>query len=294
MCCGMSGNRSAQLQVLAIAVVTAAALTLIIRYDQPAGEATATSTWDAPPEGMVAGPGPAAPEPSTTTAPPTTERRATRNAFSDRVPRFPAAPPASPVTLDASQGAPLLHRVPTSDPVAFITIDDGLVAHPQAAELIEASGIPTSLFPIAGAAAENPGFIQGILDLGAALQTHTMSHAKLQGQSYDFQREEICGGAGQLATMFGQQPTLFRPPGGAYDQTTLRAAQDCGMTAVLHWSETVNDGAVQYQTGQQVRPGDIILMHFRDTFVEDFLAALDAVHAAGLTPARLEDYLVAS
>jgi hypothetical protein len=41
----------------------------------------------------------------------------------------------------------------------------------------------------------------------------------------------------------------------------------------------------------KVQPGDIILMHFRPRFVDDFLAVLKAIHKAGLTPARLEDYI---
>jgi hypothetical protein len=38
-------------------------------------------------------------------------------------------------------------------------------------------------------------------------------------------------------------------------------------------------------------PGDIVLMHFRNTFVEDFLAFLNHCKAQGLTPVPLEDFL---
>ena len=34
-------------------------------------------------------------------------------------------------------------------------------------------------------------------------------------------------------------------------------------------------------------------MHFRPAFMADFLAALKAIHRAGLTPALLEDYITA-
>jgi len=40
-----------------------------------------------------------------------------------------------------------------------------------------------------------------------------------------------------------------------------------------------------------VKRGDIILMHFRGEFVDDFVAALRAIKAAGLVPALLEDYV---
>jgi hypothetical protein len=67
--------------------------------------------------------------------------------------------------------------------------------------------------------------------------------------------------------------------------------RDCGIRAVVYWRETVDDGIVRFQEGSTVRPGDIILMHFRARFVDDFIAALQAIKDAGLTPALLEDYL---
>jgi hypothetical protein len=49
---------------------------------------------------------------------------------------------------------------------------------------------------------------------------------------------------------------------------------------------------VAYQRpDHRVRAGDIILMHFRSTFPDDFVAALRAIKAAGLTPAVLADYV---
>jgi len=83
-----------------------------------------------------------------------------------------------------------------------------------------------------------------------------------------------------------------RPPYGDYDANTLKATRDCGLKAAFYWSETVNDGKVYFQTSKHViKPGDIILMHFRPAFAKDVLAALTAIKQAGLTPALLEDYI---
>ena len=60
---------------------------------------------------------------------------------------------------------------------------------------------------------------------------------------------------------------------------------------MFFWKETVHKGKVRYQEGKKVQKGDIIMMHFRPAFVKDFLAALRAIHRAGLTPALLEDYI---
>lgn len=61
------------------------------------------------------------------------------------------------------------------------------------------------------------------------------------------------------------------------------------MKAVVTWMVTVNDGALQYQIGDCLRPGDIVLMHFRPTFVADLEAFIAAANASGLRMALLED-----
>ncbi len=64
------------------------------------------------------------------------------------------------------------------------------------------------------------------------------------------------------------------------------------MKASFTWMETTNKGKIRFQNGQKlINPGDIILMHFRPAFIEDFLAVLKVIHKSGLTPALLEDYI---
>ncbi|MEV8515228.1 polysaccharide deacetylase family protein [Dactylosporangium sp. NPDC051484] len=210
--------------------------------------------------------------------------------YRDRLPAFDKAPPAHPVTLPDGGSAAWISRVPTDQPVAFVTIDDGWVKHPEAAELLREAHVPVTLFLTVNAISDKPAYFKTLQDIGAVIEAHTITHTNLSGKSYSFQKEEICGSADQLATLYGRRPTLFRPPGGIQDATTLRAVHDCGLKAAFFWKETVNRGSVQYQEARVVQPGDVILMHFRDQFVEDFIAALKAIKAAGLTPAQLEDY----
>jgi hypothetical protein len=57
------------------------------------------------------------------------------------------------------------------------------------------------------------------------------------------------------------------------------------------WTAAVNDGVVQFQQGNELRRGDIVLMHFRNTFGQDFTAFLTEAKKDGLTPVPLEDFL---
>jgi peptidoglycan/xylan/chitin deacetylase (PgdA/CDA1 family) len=208
------------------------------------------------------------------------------------LPHFAPAPAPEPIRLTGGPDAPIFFQLPVSTPVAFLTIDDGLVQQPEDLQIMKAAGIPFTMFLIAPVAAHNPAFFNQLVDDGGVIEDHTMTHPSLKGKPYATQRSEICGARTLLTTTFGPAPTLFRPPYGAYDTTTLRAVHDCGLQAAVHWSETVDQGKVNYQTAlHRIQPGDIILMHFRPAFPRDVLAALLAIQAAGLVPALLENYV---
>jgi peptidoglycan/xylan/chitin deacetylase (PgdA/CDA1 family) len=233
-------------------------------------------------------PGPTSPSgtPSTGSPSPTANDLA-------RLPKF--GPPPVPVPIHVPNGAiaPIYKRLPTNQPVAFLTIDDGWFQLPGDTRIMQAAHIPFSMFLIAPVAQRNPGFFKQLEAAGGVVEDHTVSHAEMKGKPYEFQRREICNAKTYLQSEFGTDLHLFRPPFGDYDQTTLRAVRDCGLTAALYWSETVNNGTVFYQTAEhRIHPGDIILMHFRPAFINDVIAALTAIHNAGLTPALLENYLV--
>ncbi len=209
-----------------------------------------------------------------------------------KLPTFGPPPPAVPVVLPGGATAKLFFRMPVTAKVAFLTMDDGIDQQPADLQVMKAAGIPFTMFLIGPVAAKNPTFFKALEADGGVIEDHTITHTELKGKSYAFQKNEICGAKAKLAAAFGQPPTLFRPPYGDYDQTTLKAVHDCGLTAAFDWSETVNDGKVFYQTSvHKIKPGDIILMHFRPAFPQDVLAALTAIHNAGLTPALLTSYM---
>lgn len=213
------------------------------------------------------------------------------NAYIARLPHFPPAPAPRRIDHPAGPSASWLSRVPTDQPVAFLTIDDGWSKLPIAPKLLRAAHTPVTLFLSISATRGNPEYFRSLQSAGAVIESHTITHNGMRGRPYPTQQREICGSADQLGEWYGRRPVLFRPPFGEKDATTLVAAHDCGIKAAFFWTETVDKGIVRYQVGNQIRPGDIILMHFRPAFADDFLAALNAIHDAGLTPALLEDYV---
>ena len=211
-----------------------------------------------------------------------------------RIPRFD--PPPVPVRVALphyTDHAALVHEIPTIQKVAFLTIDDGVVRHPMALELIRQAKIPVTLFLTTNYVYGNQEYFRALKNTGhAAIEGHTISHPHLTQASYAEQRNQLCSSSDQLGRWFGERPTLFRPPYGEWDISTLEAAWSCGLRAGFHWRETVDAGNVYYQRSDKtIHAGDIILMHFRTAFPDDFVAALTAIKNAGLTPALLEDYV---
>ncbi|MEV0134966.1 polysaccharide deacetylase family protein [Dactylosporangium sp. NPDC050688] len=266
--------------------------------DAGASRAPSPSALSASPDDVTSpSSSPSSAQPSASAKPSTSKTQSTAaappagNNYAARLPKFDRAPKADKVRLPEGASAAYFSRIPTDQPVAFITIDDGQVKRPEAYELIRQAGVPVTLFLTIDAIRNDPAYFKRLQDVGAVIEAHTVTHQNLKGKSYAVQRRELCDSADKLGQWYGRRPVLFRPPYGEKDDTTLRAAHDCGMHAGFFWKETVDKGIVRYQSGNTVQRGDIILMHFRDRFVDDYIAALQAIKAAGLTPALLEDYI---
>lgn len=221
---------------------------------------------------------------------------------------IPSAAPTNPVTgrVDTLEGlipdyvlppivdglAPVLTKIPTEQKVVFLTIDDGAVKRDSDLALLERDGLKASLFLAHSIIANDPEFFLKFTAAGHVIENHTMSHNLGFIQlSYEEQKAEICDMADFEEQHYGRRPVFFRPPGGPYTQATRAAVAACGLKAIVDWESKANAGGMQYQVGNGLRPGDIVLMHFRPEFPDDLASFVQAQKAAGLKVVLLEDYL---
>jgi peptidoglycan/xylan/chitin deacetylase (PgdA/CDA1 family) len=259
-------------KVVGLAAATGAAVALVV------GCSTAQSPQAPPPQSTVATvqgrPEPDAPPPPAFAQP------------------YKFGEPQAHVPPIADGKAPVIRKIQTDKPYVFITMDDGAIKDPSALQLIKDSGAHPTLFLNEKYFKGNEAYFKAIQDqAGVEINDHTMTHPNLRGKPYEAQKKEICGDADAIATAFGKRPTLFRPPFGNYDASTQKAVADCGMKALVLWTAAVNDGVVQFQAGDKLKAGDIVLMHFRTTFVEDYRAFLERAKRDGVTPVPLSDFL---
>ncbi|MEG3629382.1 polysaccharide deacetylase family protein [Streptomyces sp. C6-003] len=201
-------------------------------------------------------------------------------------------PPGDGAQADAQTRAlpPVVDHVRTRDRVVFLTYDDGAERHPRVTALIRDRRLPVTLFLTDTVAGPAYADLARLRSVGASLQNHTLDHRSLRGLPYAGQRAEICGQQRKLRSRFGVRPHLFRPPHGRYDTTTLRAAADCGITAVVLWRVQVTGSGrgFTYTRGERrLHPGDIVSVT-EPGRTEELLAEIEQ---RGLRVARLEDYL---
>ncbi|RKE17662.1 polysaccharide deacetylase family protein [Streptomyces sp. TLI_171] len=216
------------------------------------------------------------------------------------------APPAVKPELAEGPGVkrspglpPVVYRVPTTDNVVFLTVDDGAEKDPRFAAMAAELGVPMSAFLSDYLARSDYGYFRTMRDRGVALNNHTLTHPDLRRLGPDALQHEICGQQDRLQQETGARPRLFRPPYGEYTDAALRTAASCGITAVPLWNEEAFPDRVEYRyADQKLHPGDIVLTHFRAPSADwkgdmpDMLRrVVDTATAQGFAIARLEDYL---
>ncbi|WP_172638973.1 polysaccharide deacetylase family protein [Streptomyces tailanensis] len=225
------------------------------------------------------------------------------------VPLTPPPPPERKPVLETREGfevdghvedglPPVFTTIPTRDKVVFLTIDDGAEKDPAFLRMMSELKIPYTAFLSDYLIKEDYGYFARMRDRGVVINNHTLNHRVMRALPYAAQKREICGMQDVIEERYGTRPTLFRPPYGSYDQNTLRAAKVCGIKAVPLWNEEVFADRWDYrETDRTLRPGDIVLSHFRGrdhwkgTMPDMIRRFLDLVTAEGYAVARLEDYL---
>jgi peptidoglycan/xylan/chitin deacetylase (PgdA/CDA1 family) len=211
----------------------------------------------------------------------------------DSLPPLRTAPPPPPVRPVPESGPlpPVVYRIPTSRRVVFIGIDDGMTKDPAFLVLIRARHIPVTAFLADAQIRSDYGYFRQLQRAGVGIQNHTLTHRQLNRLSFEAQKREICGAADRYRQIFGKRPVIMRPPYGSYSLTTRRAAKACGMRALVNWNVSLPGRKLRFAAGSRLRPGDIILTHFRPTLMRDLVPVLDQIQREGFAVARLEDYV---
>lgn len=113
---------------------------------------------------------------------------------------------------------------------------------------------------------DNNDLIGQMVDRGHELGNHGYFHKDHKGMSLEKNLAEIKPTNTLLQAMTGKKITLFAPPSGSFDTTTLSAAEQLGMKVIMWSRDTIDwrdkDADVVYKRATaKTQAGDLILMH---------------------------------
>lgn len=187
-----------------------------------------------------------------------------------------------------SKDVKVTYKVNTKDKVVFITIDDGFYVSKELARVIRRHKLPITTFAMPRLVARDKKWFLGNKNM--TFENHTVNHRSLTQLSFTQQRKEICRANSQLTKTTKEEPTLFRPPGGNFNQLTKKAIAACGMKHLVMWNVIAEKGELRMPAGGLSR-GDIILMHYIPSAASTLEKLVRQIKSDGLKPALLTDYL---
>jgi peptidoglycan/xylan/chitin deacetylase (PgdA/CDA1 family) len=151
-----------------------------------------------------------------------------------------------------------------------LTFDDCYVgsAWGSILDTLKRYGIKATFFCPGQAVLANPSLARRTVRDGNAIGSHGWDHANFSHLSLASSESRLNGDRATWWRLARVTPTpYFRPPYGAYTQTTVAAAGRSGYSAVVLWNVDPRDwanpgpSAIESRILSAVRPGSIVLMH---------------------------------
>ena len=161
-----------------------------------------------------------------------------------------------------------IKRVECDEKLIALTFDDG--PHPQYTEeildILKEYGQKATFFVVGQNAKEHPEILCRAVREGHEIGEHTYSHGYINRMSDEQLISDMEKTEAAIREACGVTPLLIRPPGGGYNDHTLRIIEERGKLCVL-WNRDTRDWqlpsvqTVLSRLEGNLTAGDIILFH---------------------------------
>lgn len=159
-------------------------------------------------------------------------------------------------------------HVATDRKVIALTIDDGphYKTTPEILEVLKAKNVHVTFFILGENAAENSRLLAKEVADGHEVAVHAYHHQLLTKMDKVHINKELDETEAMLQKVSAVKPTLFRPPGGFYNDAVVEAAKERGYSLILwnidprDWARPPVDNVVETILSK-VSPGSIVLLH---------------------------------
>jgi len=150
-----------------------------------------------------------------------------------------------------------------------LTFDDGPDSSvtPRVLDILKRNDIKANFFFVGTQINYFPNIVKRAYDEGHLILNHSWNHPYFTKIDIKRIKEEIILTENKIKDIIGKRPALVRPPYGATDEKVLTAISGTNNKTVIwsidsmDWVQNVDKQTIIKNVLNNVRPGDIILMH---------------------------------
>ena len=135
---------------------------------------------------------------------------------------------------------------------------------------------------------DNGDALKKIIGSGHELANHGYFHKDHKKLSYEKNKEEISLTGVIVNALCGANLTLFAPPSGSFNETTLEAAFDLGYKVIMWSKDTIDwrdsdEKKIFTRATQNLSNGDLVLMHPKEHTLKTLPKILEFYKDAGFS-----------
>ncbi|MDL2292085.1 polysaccharide deacetylase family protein [Acholeplasma sp. OttesenSCG-928-E16] len=162
--------------------------------------------------------------------------------------------------------------------------------------VLREKNVKTTFFIVGEWGADNHEMLRKIVAEGHELGNHGYHHKDHDTLTYQENQEEILLCHNLIKDVTGIEMTLFAPPSGAYDDITLKAAEDLGYLPIMwtkykdtiDWRDKEEQLAFDRAT-QNILGGDLILMHPMEHTLAALPKIIDFYRSVNINPTTVSE-----
>ena len=158
---------------------------------------------------------------------------------------------------------------PVQEKNVSLTFDDGPDSSvtPRILDILKINNIKANFFFVGNQINYFPSVVKRAYDEGHLILNHSWNHPYFTMINEEDIRKEILLTEKKINNIIGRKPALVRPPYGATDEKVITAIRGTNTNMVIwsidtmDWVPSVDEQTIVKNILNNVRPGDIVLMH---------------------------------